>query len=156
MPGCGSIRAVFAYVACISQSVYYLLCGNADCCTENIVDMGRKKRKFHNFFVDILKNMRIIRFCMDTKKDCKIPECGDLAKLSHSKLVVGAKQLRKALERGTARFVCLAKNADPAITAPIEENCIQKGISVTWVCTMQELGALCGIDVGAAAAAAVD
>ena len=93
---------------------------------------------------------------MDTKKDCKIPECGDLAKLSHAKLVVGAKQLRKALERGTAKFVCLAKNADPAITAPIEENCIKKGISVTWVCTMQELGALCGIEVGAAAAAAVD
>lgn len=93
---------------------------------------------------------------MDTKKDCKIPECGDLAKLRHGKLVVGAKQLRKALERGTAKFVCLAKNADPAITAPIEENCIRKGISVTWVCTMQELGALCGIEVGAAAAAAVD
>jgi large subunit ribosomal protein L7A len=115
-----------------------------------------KSRKIHNFFVDILKNMRIIGFCMDTKKDCKIPECGDLAKLRQCKLVVGAKQLRKALERGTAKFVCLAKNADPAITAPIEENCIQKGISVTWVCTMQELGALCGIEVGAAAAAAVD
>ena len=56
---------------------------------------------------------------MDTKKDCKIPECGDLAFLSKNKVVVGAKQLRKALEKGTAKFVCLAKNADPAITAPI-------------------------------------
>ena len=115
-----------------------------------------KSRKIHNFFVDILENMRIIGFCMDTKKDCKIPECGDLAFLSKSKVVVGAKQLRKALEKGAAKFVCLAKNADPAITAPIEENCIQKGISFTWVCTMQELGALCGIEVGAAAAAAVE
>ena len=52
---------------------------------------------------------------MDTKKDCKIPECGDLAKLSHSKLVVGAKQLRKALQSGRARKVYLAKDADPAI-----------------------------------------
>ena len=93
---------------------------------------------------------------MDTKKDCMIPQCGDLAFLSTSKVVVGAQQLRKALEKGTAKFVCLAKNADPAITTPIEERCIENGISVTWVCTMQELGALCGIDVGAAAAAAVD
>ena len=93
---------------------------------------------------------------MDTKKDCKIPQCGDLAKLRHSKLVVGAKQLRKALEKGSAKFVCLAQNADPAITGPIEAKCMENGIAVTWVCTMQELGALCGIDVGAAAAAAVD
>ena len=93
---------------------------------------------------------------MDTKKDCKIPECGDLANLSRYKVVVGAKQLRKALEKGTARFVCLAKNADPAITMPIEEQCMKSGISVSWVCTMQDLGAICGIDVGAAAAAAVD
>ena len=100
--------------------------------------------------------MRIISFCMDTKKECKIPECGDLAHLRQFKLVVGAKQLRKALERGTAKFVCLAQNADPAITSPIEENCKKCGISVTWVCSMQELGSACGIDVGAAAAAAVD
>ena len=100
--------------------------------------------------------MRIISICMDTKKDCMIPECGDLAELTRFKLVVGAKQLRKALERGTAKFVCLAKNADPAITLPIEENCKKCGISVTWVCSMQELGSACGIEVGAAAAAAVD
>ena len=93
---------------------------------------------------------------MDTKKDCKIPQCGDLAVLRRSKVVVGAKQLRKALEKGTAKFVCLAQNADPAITAPIEAQCMEKGISVAWVCTMQELGALCGIEVGAAAAAAID
>ena len=93
---------------------------------------------------------------MDTKKECMIPECGDLAHLRQYRLVVGAKQLRKALERGTAKFVCLAQNADPAITEPIEENCKKCGISVKWVCSMQELGSACGIEVGAAAAAAVD
>ena len=93
---------------------------------------------------------------MDTKKDCMIPECGDLAELTRFKLVVGAKQLRKALERGTAKFVCLAKNADPAITEPIASKCLALDVPVTWVSTMQELGCACGIDVGAAAAAAVE
>ena len=93
---------------------------------------------------------------MDTIKDCKIPECGDLAKLKNSKVVVGAKQLRKALEKGTARYVFLAKNADPAITEPIEAACLRNQITYAWVCTMQDLGKACGIDVGAAAAAAVD
>ena len=115
-----------------------------------------KKKKIHNFCVDFFGKMRIISFCMDTKKECMIPECGDLAQLRHCKLVVGAKQLRKALEKGTAKFVCLAQNADPAITEPIAENCKKCGVSVQWVCSMQELGSACGIDVGAAAAAAVD
>ena len=93
---------------------------------------------------------------MDTKKDCKIPECGALPDLTNFKMVVGAKQLRKAMEKGVARFVCLAMNADPAITAPIEAQCQRDRISYTWVRSMQELGKACGIEVGAAAAAAVD
>ena len=57
------------------------------------------------------------------KKVCKIPECGDLPDLTRYHIVVGSKQLRKALQKGTARTVYLAKNADPAVTAPIEELC---------------------------------
>ena len=79
-----------------------------------------------------------------------------LAKLTHRKVVVGSKQLRKALDRGTARFVVLARNADPAITEPIEAICRYNDIACTWVATMAELGHACGIDVGASAAAAVD
>ena len=93
---------------------------------------------------------------MDTIKDCKIPECGDLAKLKNSKVIVGAKQLRKALEKGTARYVFLAKNADPAITEPLAAACQRNQIACAWVRSMQDLGQACGIDVGAAAAAAVD
>lgn len=93
---------------------------------------------------------------MDTIKDCKIPECGNLEKLAKSKVVVGAKQLRKALEKGTATFVCLAQNADPAITEPIEAACLRNQIPYAWVGTMQDLGRACRIDVGAAAAAAVE
>ena len=93
---------------------------------------------------------------MDTKKVCMIPECGNLAKLADFKMVVGAKQLRKALEKGNARFVCLAKNADPAITEPIASQCLALNVPFSWVGTMQELGSACGIDVGAAAAAAIN
>jgi len=93
---------------------------------------------------------------MDTKKVCMIPECGNLAELSRNKVVVGAKQLRKALEKGNAKFVCLAKNADPAITEPIVSRCELLQVPYFWTGTMQELGSACGIDVGAAAAAAVE
>ena len=93
---------------------------------------------------------------MDTKKDCKIPQCGNLAELAGKRFVVGAKQLRKALQSGRATFVYLAEDADPAITAPIEERCKENMVSYTWIATMSELGRACGIEVGAAAAAAID
>ncbi len=90
---------------------------------------------------------------MDTKKECRIPECGPLPDLAKCKVIVGAKQLRKALNNGLVRFVYLAENADPAITEPLEALCKVKGVCYTWTRTMQDLGSACGIDVGAAAAA---
>ena len=93
---------------------------------------------------------------MDTKNDCKIPECGSVKDMMNFKMVVGAKQLRKALENGRAKFVYLAQNADPAITEPIMATCELNHVSYTWIRTMQELGSACGIEVGAAAAAAVE
>ena len=74
---------------------------------------------------------------------------------SGNKMVVGAKQLRKALLKGRASRVFLAKNADPAITEPIEEMCGKLHIQITWVRSMAELGHKCGIEVGAAAAAII-
>ena len=93
---------------------------------------------------------------MDTKKDSKIPKCGTLPDLSKGKIVVGSKQLRKAVNNGRARCVFLAENADPALTEPIEGLCAGAGIPITWVASMADLGRACGIEVGAAAAAAVD
>ena len=72
------------------------------------------------------------------------------------KMVVGAKQLRKALQSGRAIRVYLAKNADPAITEPLEAMCHQYHIDCAWVPSMLDLGKACGIEVGAAAAAAVN
>ena len=109
-----------------------------------------------NVFVDFLKIARIICFCMDTKKDSKIPKYGVDPEMKQEKLIVGAKQLRKALENGRAKRVWLAENADPAITEPLEALCRKYRVSCIWVPSKQDLGKSCGIEVGAAAAAAVD
>jgi len=87
---------------------------------------------------------------MDNKTQCKIPNCGSLPE---GKLVVGAKQLRKAVSSGKARCVYLAQDADPILTDPLEKLCRQQALPIAWVKTMAELGRLCGIEVGATAAA---
>ena len=93
---------------------------------------------------------------MDTKHDSRIPKCGEVPDLRENRVVVGTKQLKKALVKGRAKRVWLAENADPAITEPLEALCIQCGVAYDWVPSKSELGQACGIEVGAAAAAAVD
>ena len=93
---------------------------------------------------------------MDTHKSMMAAGCDLLAELKCRKMVVGAKQLRKSLISGKASQVYLAENADPALTEPIEAMCLQNKVKCVWVATMADLGKACGIDVGAAAAAAID
>ena len=93
---------------------------------------------------------------MDTKHDSRIPKCGNELNLSGKRMVVGTKQLKKALLNGRAKRVYLAENADPAITEPLEALCKKCCVSYDWVPSKQDLGKRCGIEVGAAAAAAVD
>ena len=93
---------------------------------------------------------------MDKKKDCKIPKYGVLQKLKETDFVVGAKQLKKAVKAGRARYVFLAENADPAVTEPLAKLCAANHIQITWVPSMAELGRVCGIEVGAAAAAVLN
>ena len=50
----------------------------------------------------------------------------------------------------------LAEDADPGITEPLEALCRECSVQFVWVPTMVGLGSACGIEVGAAAAAAVD
>ena len=92
---------------------------------------------------------------MDTKKESRIPEC-NVPDLTGVKTVVGAKQLKKAVEAGRARYVFLAENADPAVIEPIVLLCRSKEVQTAWVPSMAVLGRACGIEVGAAAAAVVD
>ena len=111
---------------------------------------------FFQIIVDFSKKLRIISPCMDTKKDVSIVKCGTMAEICQSRFVVGAKQLKKAIQNGSARRAFLAVNADPALTEPLAAMCQSYGVPCDWVSTMLELGRACGIEVGAAAAAAIE
>ena len=78
-----------------------------------------------------------------------------LTELAQGPKVVGVKQTRKAIREGRARRVFLARDADPAITAPLAGECAAAGSPVENGCVMAQLGRACGISVGASAAAAV-
>lgn len=93
---------------------------------------------------------------MDTTKDKMTLECGSLGQIPRDQMIVGAKQLRKALRTGRVRQVYLAENADPAVTEPLALACSENCIPVVWIRSMSELGRACGIDVGAATAAVVE
>lgn len=68
------------------------------------------------------------------------------------KRIVGAKQSVKAIKSGTAKIVYIADNAEAKVIRPIIEACSEFSVELVHVETMQKLGSLCGIDVGAAAA----
>jgi len=90
---------------------------------------------------------------MDTQTDCQ--STGDIrpSEIARHRVVVGAKQLRKALLSGSAQQVYLARNADPEMTEPLCELCQFYNVPFTWVASKTALGQACGIEVGAAAAA---
>ena len=79
---------------------------------------------------------------MDMQKSVSCAQSGILADLSRQKLVVGAKQLRKALKAGTARQVYLAENADPAITEPLAALCQDSSVTILYCCTFLFFNAL--------------
>ena len=76
-----------------------------------------------------------------------------LTELSAQPRVVGAKQVKRAIDAGTAARVFLARDADPRITEPLNAACQEKGIPVEADASMRELGTACGIAVGSAVAA---
>ena len=76
-----------------------------------------------------------------------------LTQLSSGPRVVGAKQVKRALESGDVQTVFLAADADPRVTDPLSALCLEKGVPVERVEAMTELGKACGIAVGSAVAA---
>ncbi|KRQ85882.1 Ribosome-associated protein L7Ae-like protein [Caloramator mitchellensis] len=74
-----------------------------------------------------------------------------LTKLQGKK-VVGAKQTIKTIKSGQAAIVYIAEDAEAKVTAPVIEVAKQHNVEIVFVETMKKLGALCGIDVGAATA----
>ncbi|MCR4425438.1 MAG: ribosomal L7Ae/L30e/S12e/Gadd45 family protein [Firmicutes bacterium] len=67
--------------------------------------------------------------------------------------VIGTKQTVRALGRGSVREVYIAKDAEEHVVRDLVALCEKNGVPVIIAGSMQELGKVCGIDVGAASAA---
>lgn len=72
------------------------------------------------------------------------------------KKTIGTKQTLKSVQKGLAKAVFVAKDADNHVTDPLRRLCAEKGIEVITVETMAELGRACGIEVGSASAAILE
>lgn len=69
------------------------------------------------------------------------------------KIVIGKKQTLRALARNEAEKIYISKDADLHVTKPITDACLANNIEIIYFNNMKELGASCGINVNAAAAA---
>ncbi len=69
-----------------------------------------------------------------------------------SSLMVGLKQVKKAISEKKAKKVFLARDCDDSLRKGLEELCVGTGIEPVYVDTMKQLGTECGIDVGASCA----
>ena len=70
-----------------------------------------------------------------------------------TKRVVGNKQTAKAIQKGTAKTVYIADDADVRVVQQLLDACAEARLNVEKLANMQELGKACGIHVGAATAA---
>ena len=73
------------------------------------------------------------------------------------KLRIGVNEVTKAVERGEAKLVIIAKDVDPKeIVIPLPVLCKEKGIPCSFVESKKELGEKAGIAVSASSVAVVD
>lgn len=72
------------------------------------------------------------------------------------KRTVGSKETLKAIEKGRAKMVYVARSADRHVVDPIIKACAQKGVPVIEVDSMTALGKACRIEVGCASAAIIE
>ena len=75
-----------------------------------------------------------------------------LEQLATKEKVTGLKQTRRAIAAGRAARVYLACDADPRLIEPLRMGCLAARIPTETAFTMAQLGKLCGIEVGCAAA----
>lgn len=76
-----------------------------------------------------------------------------LETLKESDVVIGIKQVTKAVKRGLTSEVFIAEDADERVIGPLKTLCNEENITVCLVSSMKELGKACSIEVGAAAVA---
>ncbi len=67
--------------------------------------------------------------------------------------VVGARQVLRAIKQDRAEAVFLAMDAGPQIRGAVEQAAKEGNVPLQMVATMEELAALCRVDVPSAAAA---
>ncbi len=79
-----------------------------------------------------------------------------LPEVKNSPKVIGTKQVKKAINKGIAKKVFIALDAEPHIIEPIKELCRQNQVEVSMVEDMVTLGNACGIDVGSATVALIN
>ena len=72
------------------------------------------------------------------------------------KRIVGIKQVVKAIENGSATKVFIAQDADCSAVEKVVSPAKEKGIETVFVSTRAQLGKMCCIAVGAAAAAEIN
>jgi large subunit ribosomal protein L7A len=72
------------------------------------------------------------------------------------KKTIGTKQTMKAVEKGQAKHVFVAADAEEHVLLPLVRLCREKGIPVLEIESMRELGKACGIEVGSASAAILE
>ena len=75
---------------------------------------------------------------------------------SAEKVVVGAKQVLKAIRAGEAEVVYLAQDANAHVTTPLKDACKEQETEYVYVDEMIKLGKACGIKVNASAAAILE
>lgn len=75
---------------------------------------------------------------------------------SARKKTIGSKQTLKAVERGQAKVVFIARDADAHVVDPIKLACREKKIEIVEVDSLKELGRACGIEVGCASASIIE
>lgn len=76
-----------------------------------------------------------------------------ISKLKTHGKVVGAKQVKRAINSSNVEIVFVAEDAENKVTSEIEELCSSKHIEIVHVDTMKKLGNACGIGINAAVAA---
>ena len=69
------------------------------------------------------------------------------------KLIVGTKQVLKAIKEGNAATLLIAKDAERHVTRGVENAAKEQKVQIVYVESMKKLGKACGINVGAASAA---
>jgi large subunit ribosomal protein L7Ae len=88
-------------------------------------------------------------------EDERVFEAIELAKTT-GKIKKGTNEVTKAIEKGTAKLVVIAKDiTPPEITMHIPLLCKEKGISCVIVGNKEELGAAAGLEVPTGAVAIV-